>query len=327
MYCRITRRILPALLALLLAMHQASALDVKGHYFVHGNDIVRLKGIAMGDVGDLPADQNPYPEIAGEWRANTVRLSIHPGFWRDDSVGALARLTQHVEWARAEGLYVIIDYHAIGWPDGYRQNVFVDGDTNTTDWYDTRLSLALDFWRAIAATFKDDDILFELWNEPVSSNDEDMRGAAERWRQLAPVWQQLTHLIRGQGNRNVILAAGSQWAFALDGIADYPLPDANTAYVWHAYPSADFRSLAGAVEKLAEERPIVVTEWDFEPGAKEHWSGTAKGFGEPFAALLDANELSYTGWCWNVDYGPTLRKSDGKALTPWGAFLKRYLAR
>ena len=93
MYCRITRRILPALLALLLAMHQASALDVKGHYFVHGNDIVRLKGIAMGDVGDLPADQNPYPEIAGEWRANTVRLSIHPGFWRDDSVGALARLT------------------------------------------------------------------------------------------------------------------------------------------------------------------------------------------------------------------------------------------
>ena len=69
----------------------AMALDVRGNLFVEGGKPVRLKGVAMGDVGDLPADENPYPEIARDWGANIVRLSIHPGFWRDDAVGALSR--------------------------------------------------------------------------------------------------------------------------------------------------------------------------------------------------------------------------------------------
>ena len=292
----------------------ASALEVRGSHFIDQGQILRLKGIAMGDVGDLPADENPYPEIAKEWGANTVRLSVHPGYWRDDTVGALARLTQHVEWARTEGLYVIIDYHAIGWPDGYVQKFFVASDSETTDWYDTRMSLALDFWRAIASTFKDDDILFELWNEPVSSNDEDIEGDGARWQELTPYWRQLTHLIRGQGNSNVIL-----------GMAEHPLNDPNTAYVWHVYPRGDLAQWKTTLETLAEQAPVIVTEWGFEPGSKEHWAGTAKSFGEPFAALMEANKLSYTGWCWNVDYGPSLRNSDGRSLTPWGAFLKRYL--
>ena len=44
---------------------------------------VILRGIAMGDVTDLPDDVDPYPEIAKDWHANVVRLSIHPGTWRD----------------------------------------------------------------------------------------------------------------------------------------------------------------------------------------------------------------------------------------------------
>jgi aryl-phospho-beta-D-glucosidase BglC (GH1 family) len=303
----------------------AAALEVRGSYFIDHGEILRLRGVAMGDVGHLPADVNPYPEIARDWHANVVRLSIHPGYWRDDTVGALARLTQHVEWARAAGLYVIIDYHAIGWPDGYVQNVFVASDTTTTDWYDTRMSLALDFWRAIASTFKDNDILFELWNEPVIAADEDIKGDGATWAKLVPYWQQLTHLIRGQGNSNVILAAGSDWAFDLSGMAETPLNDPNTAYVWHVYPRGDLKDWEQMLSGLAEVKPVIVTEWGFEPGSKEHWAGTAKSFGEPFAAMMDDYKLSFTGWCWNPDYGPSLRQSDGRSLTPWGAFLKRYL--
>lgn len=317
--------LIPLLLAGWLTAGPAEALDIRGGHFIDQGQILRLRGIAMGDVGDLPAGENPYPEIARDWGANAVRLSIHPGYWRDDAVGALARLTQHVEWARDAGLYVIIDYHAIGWPDGYVQKFFVASDTSTTDWYDTRMSLALDFWRAIASTFKDDDILFELWNEPVTSNDEDITGDGVRWQKLMPYWQQLTHLIRGQGNRNVILAAGSHWAFDLSGIEDYPLNDPNTGYVWHVYPRGDLQAWEDTLAKLAEQKPVIVTEWGFEPGSKEHWAGTPRNFGEPFAALMDEYRLSFTGWCWNVDYGPSLRNSDGRSLTPWGAFLKRYL--
>lgn len=97
------------LLACLMRVHPVQALEVNGRQFIDAGAGVRLRGIAMGDVGDLPADENPYAEIALDWGANVVRLSVHPGYWRDDPVGALSRLTQHVEWAREAGLYVIID--------------------------------------------------------------------------------------------------------------------------------------------------------------------------------------------------------------------------
>ena len=34
-------------------------------------------------------------------------------------------------------------------------------------------------------------------------------------------------------------------------------------------------------------KPIVVTEWGFEPDAKQHWAGTAEDYGQPFAAFMD----------------------------------------
>ena len=91
----------------------AHALTVQGNQFVENGQPVVLRGVAVGDVTDLPSDVNPYPEIATGWHANVVRLSIHPGTWRDKKDKALSTLRHHIEMARAAGLYVIIDYHAI----------------------------------------------------------------------------------------------------------------------------------------------------------------------------------------------------------------------
>jgi endoglucanase len=315
------------LLMFLLLPGSASALEIAGAAFMDGGQPIRLKGIAMGDVCDLPAAENPYPEITGTWRANAVRLSIHPGFWRDNRALALEALARHVAWARGAGLYVIIDYHVIGWPDGYTQAFFVASDTETTDWYDARRSLAADFWHEIATRFRDDDILFELWNEPAQSAEEDLVEDGSRWRALRPHWQYLTDLIRATGSRNVILAAGSQWAYDLSGIAAGPLPDANTAYVWHVYPGTDYTERTKLVAAIAARHPLIVTEWGFEPGSPEHWAGGVADFGQPFTALLDRFQLSYIGWCWNPDYGPSLRRDEKGAPTVWGAFLKDYLSR
>ena len=101
----------------------------------------------MGDVTDLPNDADPYPEIVKDWHANVVRLSIHPGTWRDKKDEALSILKRHVDMGRAAGLYVIIDYHVIGFPDGYALNYFDITDSSTkTDYYDSRFTLAMDFW-------------------------------------------------------------------------------------------------------------------------------------------------------------------------------------
>ncbi|MGH6892260.1 MAG: cellulase family glycosylhydrolase, partial [Dongiaceae bacterium] len=167
----------------------APALEVRDNLFVENGQPIVLRGIAMGDVTDLPADADPYPEIAADWHANAVRLSIHPGTWRDRKDQALATLKHHVEMARAVGLYVIIDWHVIGFPDGYAQQYFDVTEPDTkTDYYESRFTLAMDFWMTVALNFKDPAILYELWNEPSSNAEEEEGGDLAYWKRYRPYW-------------------------------------------------------------------------------------------------------------------------------------------
>ncbi len=313
------------LLLLLLLPTSAAALEVKGNAFVENGQPVVLRGIAMGDVVDLPGDANPYPEIAHEWHANVVRLSIHPGNWRDRKDHARKTLKRHVELARAAGLYVIIDYHVIGFPDGYALQYFdVTQPDTKTDFYESRFSLAMDFWMTAALDFKDPAILFELWNEPISNTEEEEGGDLGYWEKYRPHWRVLTDAIRANGNSNVMLVAPPLWAFNLRGVKEALLPDQNTAYTWHVYGGVPPEEWTDALDDLDRAKPVVVTEWGFEPDAQQHWSGTAGEFGAPFTALMDERGLSSTAWCWNPNYGPSLRRPNGK-LTVWGTFAKEYL--
>ena len=286
-----------------------------------------LRGVAVGDVTDLPSDVDPYPEIAGEWHANVVRLSIHPGTWRDHKDKALSTLRHHVDMARAAGLYVIIDYHVIGFPDGYALQYFdvTDPGTKTTA-YDSRFTLAMDFWLTISLTFKDTAILYELWNEPSSNTEEEEGGDLSFWKKYRPYWRVLTDAIRASGNTNVLIAPPPLWAYNLRGLKDDPLPDENTAYSWHVYAGDAPEDWADTIDELDTAKPIIVTEWGFEPDAKQHWSGTSEDYGTPFADFMDQRNLSSTAWCWNPDYGPSLRRKSGK-LTEWGRFAQQYLAK
>ncbi|HWA51360.1 MAG TPA: cellulase family glycosylhydrolase [Dongiaceae bacterium] len=314
------------LILLLIALCPASALalEVSGHQFVENGQPVILRGVAMGDVTDLPA-ADPYPEIAKDWHANVVRLSIHPGTWRDKKKDALATLQRHVQQARAAGLYVIIDYHVIGFPDGYALEYFdVTKPDTKTDYYDSNFTLAMDFWMTVAAQFQDSAILYELWNEPTSGSEEEEGGDLSYWKKYRPYWRVLTDAIRATGNRNIILAAPPVWAFNLRGLKDSLLPDEQTAYTWHVYGEIPPEEWSDTLDGLEAVKPVIVTEWGFEPGAPQHWAGTAEEFGTPFTAFMDERGLSSTAWCWNPDYGPNLRRPSG-ALTEWGAFAKAYL--
>lgn len=314
---------------LLLALWPAAAgaLEVQGNRFIENGQPIVLRGIAMGDVVDLPADADPYPEIAQEWHANVVRLSIYPGNWRDRKDEARRILKRHVALARAAGLYVIIDYHVIGFPDAYSLEYFdVTQPETRTDYYDSRFTLAMDFWMTVALDFTDTAILFELWNEPISNTEEEEGGDLSYWKKYRPYWRVLTDAIRASGNRNIMLVAPPLWAFNLRGIKESLLPDENTAYTWHVYGEMHPEEWSDALDGLDLVKPVVVTEWGFEPEARQHWSGTAEEFGTPFAALMDERGLSSTAWCWNPDYGPSLRRANGK-LTAWGTFAKEYLAK
>ena len=81
----------------------------------------------MQDVYDYASegrdDVADYARIANGWNANVVRISVHPSTWRYHEEDTLTLLQEHDATATGAGLFVIIDYHVIGFPDGYYQPV------------------------------------------------------------------------------------------------------------------------------------------------------------------------------------------------------------
>lgn len=70
---------------------------------------------AAPDVAD------EFAEMADVWRANAVRLSVYPGSWQNGGPQRFAQLKTAIGKALAAGLYPIVDWHAIGFPNGYER--------------------------------------------------------------------------------------------------------------------------------------------------------------------------------------------------------------
>ena len=98
-------------------------LEVRGNKITYDGSPVRLRGVATEDVYNLHVEERDpakeYGKLARNWRANVVRLSVHPSTWRYHESETLTLLEEHVQNATDAGLFVIVDYHVIGFPDSY----------------------------------------------------------------------------------------------------------------------------------------------------------------------------------------------------------------
>ncbi|HTM77865.1 MAG TPA: cellulase family glycosylhydrolase, partial [Devosia sp.] len=268
-----------------------------------------------------------YTTVARDWSANCVRISVHPGHWRYDRTQMAALLDADVQAARAQGLFVIIDWHAIGFPDLYEPIPPPEWGLQA-DAYLSSIADAADFWRAMAQFYGSDPaILFELWNEPVG-DDRHWVSDGAYWDMFRPAWTELTTAIRAISD-TIILCSGGRWAHDLSGAAAAPMADPRTAYAWHVYPNEDrgepdrwFKSLAG----LAARKPIVVTEWGFLPDGPGDLTGSIADFAKPFVTnVLDGLGLSHTAWCYSPGAMPALLAADGTSPSAYGAFVQTQL--
>jgi hypothetical protein len=310
----------------------AGALTVRNNEFMSDGSRINLLGVAMGDVLLARKKEHrpvsDYRRIAQDWKANVVRLSILPSVWKyNDKEYILGLLEQESAAALAEGMFVIITWHVIGWPDGYYP-VQPYGLDDPVDMYDSDFTLAKDFWDTVSERFgADGRIIFELWNEPVYSENE-YPDLPDRWPVLKPYLEQLTEIIRTHSN-NVVLATGNLWAYDLRGIKDDLLPDPQTAYTWHVYAGHDDNNVSLWEEKLDgldKVRPVMVTEWGFQRFTAQHFRGTALTFGFKFViSILMGHRLSSTAWCWNPFWEPALVRPDWATPTAYGAFVHFYL--
>jgi hypothetical protein len=310
-------------------------LSVSGINIVANGQPIRLRGVNMGDpfwargwYGSMYSTAD-YANLSQNWHANVVRISIFPTQWKNmDHATLLAGLAQEVNAALANGMYVIISYHVIGWPDGWYQPAYPG---NPADTYDSSMSVATSFWAQIAQTYGSDTrIIFDLWNEPAFDSS-DWVGADPNpyWPILKVYYETLIQTVRSNSGQNIVLATGNRWASWLVGIKDNPLADPNVVYAYHKY-SVVGSNTAAEWDKdtggLIGIKPVMVSEWGYEDSdvTNPTWPGSQASYGIPFTQWMDGNNLSNLAWMYHHDWTPALLKADG-SLTLYGTFVKQYL--
>ncbi|UJW84813.1 cellulase family glycosylhydrolase [Devosia sp. SL43] len=305
-------------------------IEIEGNRFAWNGAPLRLKGIAMGDPVYIRYGRSldDYRVVAEYWAANCVRISVHPGHWRYDATLMGQLLDADIAAARAQGLFVIVDWHAIGFPGRYEPVPPPEWGL-IADAYLSSIDDAKAFWRGMAERHGGDPaVIFELWNEPVG-DDQHWVSDGAWWSEFKPAWAAITAEIRAISD-NIVLASGGRWAHDLTGAAADPLDDPRTAYAWHVYPNEDrhepdrwFRSLGA----LAVHKPIVVTEWGFCPDCDGGLQGGIDDFAIPFTRdVLDVLGLSHTAWCYSPGAAPALLSPDGSP-SDYGQFVRDYLRR
>jgi hypothetical protein len=311
-------------------------LSVSGINITANGQPVRLRGVNMGDPFGA---RNPlwypmystadYANLSQNWHANVVRISIFPTQWKNmDHATLLAGLAQEVNAALNNGLYVIISYHVIGWPNGFYQSACCG---NAADTYDSSMSVATSFWTQMAQTYGSDTrIIFDLWNEPVhDSSDWQHADPNPFWAELKSFYENLIQTVRNNGAQNIVLATGNSWANWLVGIKDNPLSDSNVVYAYHQY-SVEGSNTAAEWNKntggLIGVKPVIVSEWGYEDAdvTNPTWPGTQSSYGIPFTQWMENNNLSNLAWMYHHDWTPALLKGDG-GLTLYGTFIKNYI--
>ncbi|MGE0232395.1 MAG: cellulase family glycosylhydrolase [Flavobacteriaceae bacterium] len=314
-----------------VAREGGERIEIVGRHFYFGQRRLRLTGIAVGDPTYIRAHRplSDYRHLAADWRANVVRISVQPGLWRQDPAGSAAALKANVAAARAAGLFVIIDWHRIGFPGRYEPLVpaswGLPADANLAS-----IAESVAFWQVMAKTYGGDPaILFEIWNEP-SIDARFWKATGEHWPLFKAAWEEIIAGIRPHAD-NIVLCAGGYWAHDLVGVRDDLIGDPRVAYVWHAYPNAergDMRARLRTLGGLHEVKPVVVTEWGFSPETRGDLHGTVEDFAEPFVSrALEALELHHTAWCYSVGAMPNLLSAEDGTPSRAGAFVRDLLRR
>ncbi len=271
-------------------------LKVEANKVYYDNQPIILAGVAVGDPQARRSIYHrgveDYATIKNDWRANVVRLSVFPGQYRDNQKKSKESLEEEIKAARGQGLFVIVDWHAIGFPNGWYKERELDEEINNPYSYDSNFNTAREFWKYLAVKYRHDrGVIFEIWNEPAADK-------SIAWKNIKPYMQQLVDTIRGNGAQNIIIAPGVFWTYDLRGIKDKPLNGKNIAYAWHNYPpSGKYMPWSTAMDNLHKSYPIFVTEWGFGAKPFDKYYSPLKEYPENFKKYLLANGLHFTAWC------------------------------
>ena len=326
-YLKMKRLLLLLSTALLLMCCQARQgwVKVEGNKFVdaQGKELV-FRGLCFSDPVKLVNDgqwTERYFEEAASWGANVVRFAVHPA--NINKMGwekTFEVMDQGIEWAEKHGMYVIMDWHSIG---NLKEELY------TNPMYNTTKEETFRFWRTAASRYKDTPTvaLYEIFNEPT------VTGTGEcSWTEWKELQEQIIDTVRTYNPNAVCLCAGFNWAYDLTPVASEPIGRPNVAYVCHPYPMKRPQPWEEQWEKdfgyVADTYPVICTEIGYclenEPGAHIPVISTDV-YGEHITKYLESKGISFTVWCFDPHWAPTLISDWDFTPTTQGRFFKQYL--
>ena len=314
-----------------------SNLAVKGNKLFDQGKEVRLRGVVLSDILKKKAGNNEYRELpnyemlARSWKANVVRMSLYPGYWKADKENSMARTLEQVRAARRANLYVIICWHAIGFPGGLVRRPQGRWGSRP-DAYESSISDLHEFWKWASSTFHDDQgILFELWNEPVYDT-EDHKNAPKRWTQLKHLWEEVIAKDIRPLAKNIVICSTDHAAYDLRGVREDPVLDANTGYAWHVYPGkvyGDINRCLKYLDGLDKSKVVFVTEWGFIPSVDKpddrfsRFYASKSAFGDKLIdGILEPKGIHWTAFNYGKYSQPAMLEPDGSSLSSWGGYVK-----
>jgi endoglucanase len=206
--------------------------------------------------------------LRSDWHANVVRAAIAAsnGGYDVDPARQTRLAEAAIDAAIAEGIYVIVDWHA-----------------HTPDPVN-----AVRFFRHIATKYRDvPNLIYEPYNEPLPQY-----GWADV---LKPYHAQVIGAIRGIDPGAFVVAGTRSWSQNVDEAAADPLPFGNVAYTLHYYAATHRQSLRDKADAaLARGAALFVTEYGVTHANGDVPIDAAEA--QLWWNWCEANQISHLAW-------------------------------
>ena len=224
-------------------------------------------------------------------------------------------------YAKHYGLYLIINFHSIGYPPDERYLKLTDwfyGDLYQTDPAEFRA-----FWQAVARRYAGNPTVafYELFNEVAPLNPDrtpaPLAEAPDTWTRWRDRAETEIDRIRSIDPAKPIIVGGLQYGYDLSQAAAAPVRRPNLIYATHPYAGSDWR-LDWETAFLAPARalPVLATEFGWDETLHPEASNKAPGrYRDAILQAFDSAGIGWIAWSFSHEFRPSLLK-DATSFTP-----------
>lgn len=257
----------------------AGTLHVEGTQLTDSNgNAIQLKGISTHGLAWFPeyVNEDCFRQFRQEWNVNVIRLAMYTaeygGYCSGGDKDSLKKLVKSgVEYATAQDMYVIIDWHILS-----------DNNPNM------HISEAKEFFDDMAKTYAgNNNVLYEICNEP---------NGGTSWNDIKSYAEQVIPVIRSYDKDAVIIVGTPTWSQEVDKAAHNPITDYdNIMYALHFYAATHTDSLRNTMTAAIDAGlPVFVSEYGICDASGN--GAIDEKQANQWINTMDAYGVSYVAW-------------------------------